>query len=372
MSQPDVIVVGGGLVGAACAQQLAIRQISVRILESGSEEGVASAAAAGMLAPLAESAPENPLLSLSVRGRDLYHELAPALKEETGIDIGLWNEGILQLALSTGEAARLTHEIAWQRQRGFKLDWLSPDDLHDRYPGLTPEAVGGKLAPEDGGLEPEALLKAFLASAKRHGAELSRGVRVEEVVVENSTAVGVKADGKTISAGAVVLAAGAWSGGIGGLPRPLSVEPIRGQMLAVNWPADEPRAIVYAQSGYVMYRNGEALAGTTMEYAGFDAVSTIEGIERVQEIMGTIYPALVGAETKRRWAGLRPGSPDGNPFVGQDADVEALWYATGHGRNGVLLAGITGEIIAQLFVGAPIEYDIAPIDPRRFWQTTRH
>ncbi len=371
MTQPDVIVVGGGLAGAACARQLAIQQLSVRILDSGAEDGIASTAAAGMLAPLAESSPENPILSLSVRGRDLYHELAPALKEETGIDVGLWNDGILQLALSTEEAARFSHEIAWQRQQGFKSDWLSQDDLQNRYPGLTPEALGGKLAPEDGGLEPEPLLKAFLASAKRHGAELSRGVRVDEVVVENGAAVGVRADGKTISAGAVVVAAGAWSGRIGGLPRPLSIEPIRGQMLTVDWPTDEPPAIVYAESGYVMHRNAQALAGTTMEHVGFDAVNTVEGIERVQKIMSTIYPSLAGAEIKGRWVGLRPWSPDGRPIVGPDPDVEALWYATGHGRNGVLLAAITGEIIAQLFADSPIEYDITPIDPGRFWRTTR-
>ena len=149
MTQPDVIVVGGGLAGAACARQLALQQLSVRILDSGSEDGMASTAAAGMLAPLAESAPENPILSLSVRGRDLYRELAPALKEETGIDIGLWNDGILQLALSTGEAAWLTHDIAWQRQQGFKSDWLSQDDLQEQYPGLTPEALGAKLAPAE-------------------------------------------------------------------------------------------------------------------------------------------------------------------------------------------------------------------------------
>ena len=183
--------------------------------------------------------------------------------------------------------------------------------------------------------------------------------------------MGVRADGKTISAGAVVVAAGAWSGRIRGLPRPLSIEPIRGQMLAVDWPTDEPPAIVLAESGYVMHRNGEALGGTTMEHVGFDAANTVEGIERVQKIMSTIYPSLDGAETKRRWVGLRPWSPDGCPIVGQDPDVEALWYATGYGRNGVLLAAITGEIIAQLFTDAPIEYDITPIDPGRFWQTTR-
>ena len=371
MAQPDVVIVGGGLVGAACARHLAEQKVKVRILDSGAEPGIASTAAAGMLAPLAESVPDNPLLSLSVRGRDVYQQLAPVLKEETGIDIGLWNAGILQLALSTEEAAHLTHEIAWQRQRGFRSDWLSRDDLRERFPGLAPEALGGKFAPEDGALEPASLLKALLASARRHGARLSRGIRVDEVVLNHAKAVGVMADGKRIGAGAVVVAAGAWSGRVRGLPRPLSVEPIRGQMIAADWPADEPPSIVYAHSGYLLHRDGEVLAGTTMEHVGFDASITDDGVAHVQEVMCSIYPALEGAKIKRSWAGLRPGSPDGHPIVGQDAEIEGLWYATGHGRNGILLAAITGEIIAQLFTDAPIEYDISAIDPGRFWKTGR-
>ena len=371
MSHPDVIVVGGGLVGAACARQLADQHLDVLILDSGAEPGISSVAAGGMLAPLAESASENPLLGLSVRGRDLYHELAPVLKEETGIDIGLWSDGILQLALSATEAARLSHEIAWQRQRGFKSDWLSPDDLRERYPGLSPDALGGKLAREDGALEPESLLKAFHASAKRHGAQLRRGVRVEEVVIDGDHAVAVRAGGETVSAGAVVVAAGAWSGRIGGLPRPLSVEPIRGQMIAVDWPANTRPAVVYHGPGYVLHRDGAALAGTTMDHVGFDASTTIEGITMVREVMQNIYPALQDAEIKRSWSGLRPCSPNGHPIVGQDADTEGLWYATGHGRNGVLLAAITGQIIAQLFTDTPIDYDVSPIDPGRYWKTRR-
>jgi glycine oxidase len=371
MGPPDVIVVGGGLVGAACARQLAAQHLRVEILDSGAEPGIASAAAGGMLAPLAESLPENPTLSLLVRGRDLYQELAPLLKEETGIDIGLWSEGIVQLAMTTSEAAELTHEIAWQRQRGFKSDWLSQEDLLDRYPGLSHDVVGGKLAPEDGAVEPESLLKAFHASAKRHGAKLRRGVRVRQVIVEGNSVTGVRTENETMRAGTVVIAAGAWSGRIGGLPRPLSVEPIRGQMVAVDWLPGEPPAIVYAGAGYVLHRGGDALGGTTMEHAGFEASTTESGIAHVREVMRTIYPALENVEVKRAWAGLRPCTPDGHPIVGPDAEVDALWYATGHGRNGVLLAAITGEIISHLFTDEPIDFDISPIDPGRYWKTER-
>ncbi|MCZ6918051.1 MAG: glycine oxidase ThiO [Gemmatimonadetes bacterium] len=369
MGQPDVIVVGGGLVGAACARFLALRKLSVHILDSGDEPGAASPAAAGMLAPLAETAAENPLLRLHVRGRDMYHALAPDLKEETGIDIGLWTEGILHVALSPDEVGRLTDEIAWQRQMGFNVDWLAQDDIRNRYPSISPEALGAKLAPEDGALEPVPLLKAFLASATRHGASLTRGVRVEALLTEHGRTVGVRAGSETFTAGAVVLAAGAWSGRIGGLPRPLSVEPIRGQMIAVDWPTDEPPAIALAGSGYVLHRNGDALAGTTMEYTGFETSVTPEGMAQVRHAMRSIYPTLEGATVKRSWAGLRPGTPDGQPIVGRDAESEGLWYATGHGRNGVLLAAITGEVIGQLFAGEAVEHDLSPIDPGRYWRT---
>ena len=368
MPQPDVIVVGGGLVGAACARGLAERHVNVRILDSGAEVGMASAAAAGMLAPLADTAPEDPLLSLSVRSRDLYRELAPDLKEQTGIDIGLWNEGILQVALTPQESAHLTDEIAWQRQMGFNLDWLSQDDLRERYPGLSPQVLGAKLAREDGALDPILLLKSLLASATRNGAELRRGVRVTDVLIENQKVVGVRTENETLYTRAVVLAAGAWSGHIGGLPRPLSVEPIRGQLVAVDWPRDEPHAIVYGASGYIVHRDDEALVGTTIEHAGFDASVTDEGLARVTKTMQSIYPSLQDATVKRSWAGLRPGSPDGQPIVGHDADVEGLWYATGHGRNGVLLAAMTGEIITGLFLNDPVEHDITPLDPARYWR----
>jgi glycine oxidase len=155
------------------------------------------------------------------------------------------------------------------------------------------------------------------------------------------------------------------------LPRPLSVEPVRGQMLAYDWPPDEPPAIVYSARGYVVKRGPEAIVGSTMEHVGFDASVTSEGRERIAQVGARIYPALDGATPLRSWAGLRPGTPDGQPIIGADPDVSNLWYATGHGRNGILLAGVTGELVAYLFGGGAgdgLEYDLAPIRPDRFWK----
>ena len=368
MASPDVVVVGGGVIGAACARWLAQRGLGVRILDSAAEDGVASAAAPGLLAPLAGTTADDPLLSLKVRGRDLYHDVAPSLKEETGIDIRLWTEGIVHVALTRDDISRLTDQIAWQRQMGFKSDWLSLDDLRQRHPGVSPRALGAKLMPEGGVLDPRLLVEALLASAAAHGAVTARGERVTEVLTEAGSVVGVRTATETVPTGAVVIAAGAWSGQIGGLPRPLSVEPIRGQMIAVGWPDQEPPAVIYGGSGYVIQRGNEAVAGTTVEHVGFDASVTEDGVAKVLAMVGSIFPSLDGAAVTRTWAGLRPGTPDGQPIIGRDAEVEGLWYATGHGRHGFLLAAITGQIIAALFAGDSVEQDITSIDPARYWQ----
>ncbi len=369
MNPPDVLIVGGGLLGAGCARSFACRGVSTMLLDSGTEGGIASTAAAGMLAPLAESGPEDPLLGLGVRARDLYHELAPVLAEETGIDIGLWSDGILQLAFTDEEAHQLRSDIAWQRQRGFKSDWLSPEGLHDECPWVSPQALGALHAPEDGALTASALLQALLASAEKHGARLVHDQRVEALDIQQGKVTGVRTSTETYSAGAVVLAAGCWSGRIGGLPRPLSVEPVRGQMAAFAWPADAKPGIAYAGSHYVLKVGDEAFAGSTMEHAGFDASVTEEGLASVVGQARRISPTLQDEVPARTWAGLRPVTPDGRPIVGRDPDAEDLWYATGHGRNGILWAGLTGELIARLLTGEGVDHDLTPIDPARFWKS---
>jgi glycine oxidase len=321
-----------------------------------------------MLAPLAEIRREGALLAFSVRARDYYHELATDLRENTGVDVGLWTEGVVQLACSEEEVIRLKAEIGWQRQQGYNADWLTSEDLLELCPGVTPEAVGALLAPEDGALDPTALHEALLKSATEHGAKVDRGRRVDGITIEAGKVGGVRVGTETIAAGAVVVSAGCWSGTLAGLPRPLSVEPIRGQMIAYPWPEGEPPAIVYGGKGYVMCRGVNALAGSTMEHVGFDASNTEEGTDHVARSAAQIYPALKGAVRTKSWAGLRPVTPDGHPILGPDPHAEGLWYATGHGRNGILLAGMTGALLANMMAGEEVEYDLSPMDPARFWR----
>jgi glycine oxidase len=371
MTAPDVIVVGGGIVGASVARALATAGITTEIVDSGQESGTATPASAGMLAPLVETFESEALLGFAVRGRDLYRELAPALADEGGVDIGLWLDGVVKLACTEADETAGRNLAALHRQQGLNTEWLSASEVRDRCPGITPEIRGGLLAPEDGTVEPLAVLEGLLVTATRRGARLTRGEQVVAVEAADGRVTGVRTATGRRPAGAVVIAAGAWSGRIGGLSRPLSVEPVRGQMLAYPWPAEEPGAVVFGAGGYVLQRRTEALVGATMEFAGFDASTTEAGRTRLEEVAGRLYPTLRNATIQRTWTGLRPCTPDGRPIIGQDTAYANLWYATGHGRNGILLAPITGEVVAHLLQGYPseqLEIDMSPLRPSRFWQ----
>jgi glycine oxidase len=164
------------------------------------------------------------------------------------------------------------------------------------------------------------------------------------------------------------LAAGAWSGKIEGLPRPASVEPVRGQMAAFAWPAGAEQAIVQGGGVYIVPRGDEAIVGSTMEAAGFRAETTPAGMAELFARARTLVPALAHLEVRRTWAGLRPGTPDGLPIIGREPRTEGLWYATGHGREGILLSVVTGRVVAQLLTGeTPMVEDLSAVRPERFW-----
>ena len=362
-----MLIVGGGVIGAACARALALQGASVRVVDDGREPGAATPASAGMLAPFADAKQDDPMLALGIRGRDRYRELVPQLKDETGIDVHLWTGGIFHLAFSPADVERLKADVAWQRQAGHTSDWLDVDELRQAAPGISPDAWGALLAAEDGSLDPTALLEALRASAEKHGAVFTRGQKVERIRTDQQRAIGVQTSTESIAAGAVLVAAGCWSGRLRGLPRPLSVEPVRGQMAAFDWPPKLPPVIAFGLGVYVLKRGDEALAGSTIEHAGFDPSVTEKAIQNIAQTAERLLPPLDEKPVRRSWAGLRPGTPDGRPFIGKDPALAGLWYAVGHGRNGISLAAITGDIIADLYSGHAIEHDLSVTSPGRFW-----
>lgn len=361
----EVIVVGGGAIGAACARELARAGSEVLLLDRGTDEGASWRAAAGMLAPQIEAAEGDPLFDLAVAGREKYAALAGELRESTGIDIHFWQQGIVRLATLESDVEPLKSRAAWQRKRGHQAEWIERDRVGSRWPGLG-SCHGALWAPNEAALDPASLVRALIEDAKIAGAKTHTD-RVVAIESRGDRVTGVLGAGKKYSAQHVVIASGAWAPAIAGLPRPLPVVPVRGQMMAFPWPAGVERGIVFGSQAYLVARGGEAVAGSTMEHAGFNATVTPEGIESIRNGVMELCPALRGVEATRTWAGLRPMTPDGLPILGREPLIEGLWYATGHGRNGILLAAISGLLIAQLVRGGqPGEY-LRPMRPERFF-----
>ncbi len=352
------------MVGAACARELASTGRTVLILEAGGDMGQAWRAAAGMLAPQIEADANDQLLQLGLAARDHYRSLATTLHGTTGIDLGLWLEGIARVAGTDLEADQLRAKVEWQRQQGLECDWLETEEVRRRWPWLGP-TTGALWAAGDGALDPERLVRALLTDAQRMGTVLvaDRAVSLDR---EGERVTGVTARADRYFAGDVILAAGAWSGLVEGLPRIIPVRPIRGQMVALPWPAAIPRAILYHKDCYLLARGGEAIIGSTMEDVGFRPEVTQAGIARIFAGVMALSPGLTRARVRRTWAGLRPMTPDGLPIIGGEPLLEGLWYATGHGRNGILMAGITGVLIRQLLDREPPGVELQAFVASRF------
>ena len=351
----DAVVVGDGLIGLACAVALADRGARVGLL-GAREPGQASWAAAGMLAPGVERG-EGAAHDFAVAGRDRWPGFAAMLHARTGVEVGLDRSGVLQVALDAEDAARL------RLLAGGAARWLEPAELAALEPALD-HALGALLHADDGFVDNRRALEALEAIATaeprvRRLAGPARGLEAggEEATVRTAT-------GDLVAAGRVVLAAGAWSALLDGLPRRLPVEPVRGQMLAVG--ATPLRHVVYGPGGYLVPRPDRTLVGATMEHVGFDAGTSDEALGGIRASGERICPALVGAAEVARWAGLRPITPDGQPILGADPELPALLYATGHSRNGVLLAPITAETIAALVAGEAPPASLEPFAADRF------
>jgi glycine oxidase ThiO len=337
----DVAIIGGGLVALASAAAVAARGATVTLVAER-QPGEASRAAAGMLAPNVERA-GGAAHAFAVAARDLYPSYLEALAELTGARISLNREGILELIADEAAAEER------YRHLGDGSEWIPSERLHSLEPAAAAH-LGAIYHPGDGAVDNVALLRAL-----RGLADASSSI---DVVEERAVAIDVGgprpmvvlASGRVAFASSIVLAAGAWTPLIRGLPRPIPVEPVRGQMIAIA--AAPLKHVIYGPQGYAVPRGGALTAiGSTMEHVGFQVGTTTEGIAALTAAAGAISPALANARTVDQWSGLRPVTPDLLPILGTDPDFPTLIYACGHSRNGVLLAPLTGECVAALVSG---------------------
>jgi glycine oxidase len=365
--EPDFIIVGGGVIGCAIAYHLALAGTRVALFERREVAGEASGAAAGMLAPLSESSRPGPFLDLCLASLRLFPALADALRQETGIDIEYLPSGILRAALTEDEERELRHRLEWQRSLGLPLEWVDAAALRRLEPRLA-AARGALYSPQEHQVSAGRLTQALARAAANRGATLHQGVVVTSLVANGRRVTGVRTSSGKVSGGHVVLAAGPWTGVFARqLGVSLPVRPVRGQMLALADFAMPLRHIVWGEAGYLVPKaNGFLFAGATVEDVGFRSATTVRGLREVKRAARGLVPSLAHREIASSWAGLRPGSPDGLPILGPVPGWDGLSVASGHFRNGILLAPITGHLLAQLLTGGKTEMPLAPFSPARF------
>lgn len=367
-TNPDVVVIGGGVIGCAIARRAACGGLSVLVLERGACGAEASHAAAGMLSPLAEADRADDFLDLLLAARAIYPDFAVAIAEETGVDIGYRDAGTLYLSLREEDDAELEHRWAWQRVAGMCVERLTAEETREMEPAVSPSVRFALRFAGDHQVDNRLMGPALATAAARAGAGIRTGAEAVAITRDGGRVTGVElADGSRIAAGAVVVAGGSWAGQLGGLPRPVPVEPVHGQLLAMETAPPLFRHVVDSPRCYLVPRGcGRVIAGATMERVGYRKALTPAGMRRLMDGAVEIAPALDEAPLVETWSGLRPGTPDGRPILGHDPEMENLLYATGHFRNGILLAPLTGEVIGSLLLGDEPEWDMAPYHIGRF------
>ncbi len=353
----DAIVVGGGIIGLSCAWRAARRGARVVVLDRARPPAGATRVAAGMLAPVGElSFGEPELLEMTLAAAEAYPDFVAELEAATGMATGYERLGALHVALDRDEAAELRRVHDLQRSRGLGAKWLPPRRCRELEPGLTPSFHGGVHAPDEAAVDPRALTAALLAALADEGAELRTGVEVAEALLDGERIVGVRTgDGEDLHAAAVVLAVGAWSGEAQWLPeaaRP-PVRPVKGQIVELR-PLDGSapcERIVASERVYLVPRpDGRLIAGATVEERGFDTAVTAGGVHELLREAYRLLPDVAEMELVEAMAGLRPGTPDNLPLIGP-GELDGLVLATGHYRNGILLAPLTAERIAETLAG---------------------
>lgn len=356
----DAVIVGGGAIGLSCAWRLCRRGADVAVVEkSPSPPAGATRVAAGMLAPVGELAFGEPeLLKMTLAAAELYPGFVAELEAASGISTGFAAQGALHVALDRDEAAELRRIHDLQRSLGLGAEWLAPRRCRELEPGLTPSFHGGVHAPGEAAVDPRALSGALLAALAAEGVEVRAGAQVDTALLDGERVAGVRtAGGEELRAPTVVLAAGAWSGQADWLPeaaRP-PVRPVKGQILELR--ARDGAApcarIVASERVYLTPRpDGRLIVGATVEEQGFDSAVTAGGVHELLREAYRLLPEVAEMELVEATAGLRPGTPDNLPLVGP-SPVEGLAWATGHYRNGILLAPLAANTVAELLEGIP-------------------
>jgi glycine oxidase len=367
----DVAIIGGGVIGASIAFELAGEKLRVTVFDRQEPGREASWAAAGMLSPAPDSPRDLPLAPLGAESLRLYPDFVASVEAESVKSAAYVRGGTLEVFSGVNGEAGRDHRVHQCRQLGLTAEALELTAARKWEPALGDGARAVAWLPDEATVEPRALTSAVIAAAQHRDVEIRRDCAVTELICERSRCTGFVAGGERISTGHVVVAAGCFSGQLLGtsgllLARIAPTRPVRGQMLALLPRGAGLRRVLRSAQGYLVpRRDGRIVAGSTSEEAGFEKRVTPEGVRKIFDAALELFPGLADAELVETWSGLRPGTPDDLPILGP-TDVEGLLIATGHYRNGILLAPVTAKLTRDWIVDGRTRLDATAFSPLRF------
>jgi glycine oxidase len=365
---PDVLIVGGGIIGTLTAVALARRGARAAVVERGEPCREASWAGAGILSPIYPWLYPEALSRLVNRSLALYPDLVAELTAASGVDPQLRATGLIIPVFRAAEWAGLAPALPWSERFGWPVRRLKGPEAREAEPCLAEGVLGAVFWPEVGQIRNPRLARAAQGTARALGVTFHTGEEVTGFEREGGRVTAVRTRTGRLAAARVLLAAGSWSGALAEAAGfELPVAPVKGQILLLKAEPGRLRRIVKHDRAYLVPRaDGRILVGATMEMAGFDRRTTLEGLHFLSGALLEMAPALADAEVERHWTGFRPGTPDGLPYLGRLPGLDNLYVATGHYRNGVILAPATAEALACLLTDAapPVALDaFAPDRP---------
>ncbi|MCL2178154.1 MAG: glycine oxidase ThiO [Proteobacteria bacterium] len=364
----DVLILGGGIIGLSIAHRLARMGKSCTLIDAATPGQEASASSGGMIAPQMEAHHPGPLLELGLASRKLWPEFAAQLQQDAHMPVELRRFGSIRVALEPNQAEELKQTAQWQKKQGLPLEWLGVHETLALEPALSPHILNAIHFPEELQVDPPALMRALLAATLQAGVHIQRK-KAQALLEYQGHTVGALVENERIEAKLVVVAMGAWSPLLQGLPLPPhALFPCRGQMVDVALPRPLFRHFIMATGAYAIPRtDGRVTLGSTMENVGFDKNNTPSGLHHILGMAQNYCPQLATANFVRCWAGLRPATTDDFPILSKTP--QGLILATGHFRNGIALAPITAQLVAELVCGKTPSFDITPLCHIRFDNT---
>ena len=362
----DAVVAGGGLIGASIALELASAGLKVAVFDPQKPGREASWASAGMISASPESAAMASLLPTSLASVRLYPEFIQRTEELSGKSVGYRKDGALDIVLTQEEQGGIAEVLAQHRAAGLRAELLTNQQACELEPSLNPELRTAMHRPDEASLDNRIFTEATLEAARRKGVEIFSGNGAMALWSEGHTCKGLQLETGRVEARWTVIAAGCFSARIEGAVSYAPVVPAKGQMIALRCDAVRLRHDLWSGHMYLVPRNdGRIIAGSTVEYEGFDRGVTAAGMKKILTGAISLVPALEKARIEETWAGLRPDSPDHLPILGP-TDREGLLIATGHFRSGILLAPITARLICEWVTTQKVSVDWAPFSPMRF------